>query len=368
MKQQLSPFQAALLIGNFIFAGTIISVQQVIVEISKQNSWLVVLLSYPIVLGMVILICHNTEKLEKMKGLLDTGNKSWFHRVFVVILLMFFLFIFIRDFRSFNGFVSVILLPDTPIDILSVLTILTLIYIVLTGIEVIARITVIHYFTVFIIVAALPILLMNEIDIRNIQPIGGMHSISEILKSAYIFVPWMAETVIIVFLIIFVSPLKHIKKASIMGTSLSFFLLLVLISMNISVLGVAVTSEATYPNIALIQQINLTDFLDRLDLVIIVVWIPTMLCKLSLVLFAIQKLLNVLKGKDSDFSIVPLALFLGMTIHLFKSNIDSIDFSFFTWPIQGLLLEMILIILFLLMKQKQIGLKGTSEKKKNVKA
>lgn len=365
MKQQLSPLQLALIIANFIFSGTIISVQQIIVEVSKQNSWLVILLTYPIVLGIVLLICHNTDKIEKMKGLLDTDNKSWFHRIFVIILFLLFLFIFIRDFRSFNGFVDAILLPDTPIDIIAVLTILTLIYISLTGIEVIARITVIHYFTVCIIVVALPLLLMNEIDFRNSQPIGGANSVSEILKSSYIFVPWMAEVVIITFLVIFVAPLDHIKKASILGTSLSFILLLVLITMNISVLGVAVTSEATYPNIAIIQQINLTDFLDRLDLVIIVVWIPTMLCKLSLVLFAIQKLMNVLRAKDSDFSIVPLGLFLGLTTHLFKSNIDSIEYSFFTWPLQGLLLEILLIVFFLLMKHKQIGLKGSSGKKKN---
>lgn len=361
MKQeQISPFQLTCLIGNFIFTGVLISVPQILVEISKQNTWIVILFTYILTTTFFYLICRKPEKLEKLKSLFNIDKRTWIKKVFFSVLSMYLLFIYIRDFRAFTSFIDGILLPDTPIDFIALLTTLTLIYISLTGIEVISRVTVIHFITISIVVISLPFLLLNEIQLTNLLPFGGLHSGAEILKSTYIFFPWMTEAIVIVFLFVFLHPISHLNKAGIIGISCGFFLLFILIFLNITVLGVAITSEATYPNIKLIQQINLTDFLDRLDLVIEVVWIPTMLCKLSLLLFALNRLFNTFRRKDSDFNLVPFALLLSLTIRLFKNNIDGIEYSFFTWPTKGLLLELIIVFLFLILKR------GKSDKVKKM--
>jgi spore germination protein len=85
-----------------------------------------------------------------------------------------------------------------------------------------------------------------------------------------------------------------------------------------------------------------------------------MLCKLSLLLFALNRLFNTFRRKDSDFNLVPLALLLSLTIRLFKNNIDGIEYSFFTWPTKGLLLELIIVFLFLILKR------GKSDKVKKM--
>ncbi|GIN60991.1 hypothetical protein J27TS8_09840 [Robertmurraya siralis] len=364
MKQeQLSPFQLTCLIGNFIFTGVIISVPQILMEISKQNTWIVIMFTYVLTTTVIYIICRKPAKLEKLKSIFYFDKRPWFKNVFISVLFMYLLFIYIRDFRIFNSFIDGILLPDTPFDIIALLTTLTLIYISLTGIEVIARVTVIHFITISIVVILLPFFLLNEIQLANLLPFGGLHSGAEILKSTYIFFPWMTEAIVIVFLFVFLHPISHLKKAGIIGISCGFILLFILIFLNITVLGVAIASEATYPNIKLIQQINLTDFLDRLDLVIEVVWIPTMLCKLSLLLFTLNRLFNTFRRKDSDFDIVPLALLLSLTIRLFKNNIDAIEYSFFTWPTKGLLLELIIVTLFLMLKRgKSHKSKGNGQK------
>lgn len=353
-KEQLSGFQMACMIGNFIFSGTLISLPQILIEISKQNTWIVVPITYFLTIAVIYLLCRNAKKMEQMKGLFNTEIKSWKQKVFIILLFIFLLFIFFRDFRAFNGFIDAVLLPDTPLDVIALLTMLTLTYIALTGVEVIARITVIHLFAIGIVVIALPVMLLNEIQLSNLLPLGGVNSVGEILKSTYIFFPWMTESVIIVFLFVFLNPIEHLKKSGIIGTSIGFLLLFILIFLNITVLGVAVVAETTFPNIALIQQINLTDFLDRLDLVIEVLWIPAMLCKLSLLLYCIHKLLNVMRKKDTDLNLVPLAIFLGLSIYLFKNNLDGIEYSFFTWPTKGIILEVCIVITFLLLKRSKL--------------
>lgn len=368
MKQQISALQLAFIVGNFIFTGTLVSLQQILIEISKQNSWIVVIITFPITLIFIWVICSKVEKLNKLEGFFDPNNKSILHRGFVILLILFLLFIFIRDFRALTGFINTGLLPDTPIDIIAIITILCLIYISYTGIEVIARITVIHFFTVFVIVMSLPLLLLNEIRPESLQPIGGTNSFSEILKSAYILFPWMGEVFIILFLFIYLKPLKHFKKASIAGAGLGGVLLLILTLLIISVLGLGVASESTYPNISLIQQINLTDFLDRLDLVIVVVWIPTILCKLSLLMYGINKSINVIRGSDKNLGYLPIGLILGLSIHLFKNNIEHLEFSFFSWATLGILLESMLLAIFLIMKYKKKKIGQNSKQKKEVKA
>ncbi|MEQ2525485.1 GerAB/ArcD/ProY family transporter [Bacillaceae bacterium CLA-AA-H227] len=350
MKQQISVLQYACIIGNFIFTGTLVLIPQLIIEISKQNSWIVVIVTFLFIYGIVYFLSSQTDRIKKIKGVFNSENKSWYTKVFLTVFLFFMLSIFIRDLQALNGFIDAVLLPKTPIDVIAFLSILSLTYISLTGIEVIARITVIHFLTISIIIVALPFLLLNEIELAYLQPIGGINFFSELIKSVYIYFSWIAEVVIFIFLLIFIEPFNQLRKASILGLTCGLVVLLILMLLNITVLGVAVASEATYPNFALIQQINLTDFLDRLDLIIVVVWLPTMLCKLALLLFGIQKLLNVIRGKDSDFSIIPLGILLGLTNHFFKNNIASIEYSFFTWPTLGMILELIIILGFIFFK------------------
>lgn len=366
MKNQISSFQFSLIIGNFIFSGTIVSVQQIVIEVAKQNAWIVILISYLIIIGIVYFISANKAKLEKLRGLYDTGNSNKFHKVFVFILLLFLFIVFIRDFRAVNGFIDIVLLPDTPIDVIALLMILSLIYISLAGIEVIARITVIHFFVIATIFVACPLLLINEINFKNIQPIGGVHALADILKAVYLITPWMGEALILVFLMMFINPIEKIRISSIFGTTLGILGVFISTILLLTVLGVGVASEATHPNIELIQQINLTDFLDRLDLIIVTVWLPAMFCKLALLVFGIQKSLNILRGSDDDKGLLPLGLILGLTTQLFSSNIDHLEFAFFTWATLGMTLEVLIILLFILIKNKHSGLGKTAKKNSKI--
>ncbi|MDV2687735.1 GerAB/ArcD/ProY family transporter, partial [Alkalihalophilus lindianensis] len=77
------------------------------------------------------------------------------------------------------------------------------------------------------------------------------------------------------------TPLKAARKAVITGTALGLFLFFLILFLAIVVLGTKIVREATYPSYILVQQINLTDFLDRLDLVIVAVWLPAFFSKLA---------------------------------------------------------------------------------------
>ncbi|MDQ0157152.1 GerAB/ArcD/ProY family transporter [Robertmurraya andreesenii] len=368
MKQHISPFQFSMLVGNFIFSSTLITQPQVLIQLSKQNIWIVVLLSFCLNLLLIPIFIGNENNLSKVEGIFDDKSLSWIQKNFAGSLFVFFFFVFIRDFNSIIYFISSVLLPKTPLDIISILIILCLIYISNSGIEVIARITVVHFFIIFLTVLGLPPILLNEIQLGNLLPVGGVGSVREIGKSMYLMGASIGEMIVMFFLLNYVKPFKKIKKATIKGISMFFAIFFISSLLDITVLGVGVAKESTYPNFLVVQQIHLTDFLDRLDLVIVLLWLPTVFCKLALVLYAIQKCSNTIIGRELKFTLLPLGLLLALCMHLFKDNIEGLEFAFITWPTLGLLLEVIIFAQFLWIKRKQTGSGKGSKDRKNVKA
>lgn len=369
MKQQISRFQFSILVGNFIYSSTLISQPQILIQLSKQNIWIVALIGYLISLILIPVFIGNEKKLSRVHGLFDSKKLTLLQKSYAGSFLLFFFLIFIRDFSAIIHFIGNILLPKTPIDFIALLIILCLLYISNGGMEVIARVTGIHFFVIFLTVLTLPALLMNEMQLGNLLPIGGVNSVAGIGKSTYLLIASIGEMVVMLFLLNYVKPFKKIKKATILGISIFFIIFFISSVLNVTVLGVGVAKEATYPNFLVVQQIHLTDFLDRLDLILVLLWLPTVFCKLALVLYAIQKLLNGIMGKELSFTLFPLGIILSLCIHLFKDNIESLEFAFFTWPTLGIALEGIIFILFIWIKLKQSNSgKHKSSEKKSIKA
>ncbi|MED4223814.1 endospore germination permease [Neobacillus cucumis] len=353
MKQKVSAFQLSLLVANLIFAGPIISLPQIILQQGDQNAWVVPIIIYPILISFIFIIFGKNTQQEWLQNVLLIGSKSkWSEKGFILIFLLFVLFTLIRDLRGMFDFVATVLLPTTPNDILMVLSILVMVYIALSGIEVIARVTAIHFTLLFIIVTMLPLLLMNEWDFGNLQPLFGRESITTILRATFITFSWMGEILFFLIIISNIDPPHKARRAVMIGTGLGLFLFLVVILSSLAVLGVKIIRESTYPSLMLIQQINITDFLDRLDLVITVVWLPTIFTKVAFLLYAINHCFSYLyKGNTNKF-LFPIAFIVGyLSILMFKNTMDLLRFSFFTWNIVGLIIEMMLIFLFLFVKR-----------------
>lgn len=345
MKHNISVFQFALIIANTLITSSLITLPQIMTQLSEQNTWLVPLITYPLVL-FILLLCLKGERNS-----IHEDPKSKLSKLFTIILGIFLLTSYLRDLRAFIDYISSYLLPNTPIEVISIVLSITLLYISTSGLEVIARITVIQFVVLAVLILALPILTVNEIDITNIAPIINQDEMINMMKSSFIFFPWMGEAFIAFYLVRFIGKKKDLNRGVLLGVSLGFLLFFVLTFTDIAVLGEQIVSDATYPNIIMIQEINITDFLDRIDLIIVIIWMPTLLSKLALTLYCIHKTLFQLKGKGSSQLLPPLSLFLGiLAIVLFETNIQHLEYSFYTWTTVGILLEMIILILFVVMK------------------
>ncbi|ALC90284.1 hypothetical protein AM500_11190 [Bacillus sp. FJAT-18017] len=358
MKLSISVLQLSLITANFVFTSTLINMYQMAVDIGGQNTWIVPFIIFPVQVMLIWVIIGkkaNWEKYCKVFATVSERKTKWPEKLFAVVFLIFIVFVFIKDLRALIDYMATKLLPTTPLEILTFLTILTLIYIVASGFEVIVRVSSVSFVFLVAVVLSIPFMLLNEIELGNLQPILAMEMLPPMAKSIYIQFGWTAEFVFILFVFLFIHPVKEARKGLISGVALGIALMVILLFTEVAVLGVKLVSISTYPTITLIQQINITDFLDRLDLFLVTLWMPTILAKVALSLYLVNRCLRVIIGKSTNIFLVPLSLIMGiLTILLFSNNVEHLNFSFFTWPTLGLALELFLILLFLLIKRQAI--------------
>jgi spore germination protein len=270
----------------------------------------------------------------------------------MLVFLLTILLVFLRDLRGAVDFIATVLLPSTPIDIMTVLSILVIAYIAMTGVEVVLRVNAIFFLVLAIVVLLLPLLLMNEFEVRNLQPLPSLQTVISLFKGILFAFSWVGEIVFSLIIVASVNPIKQARRAVMTGIGIGTLLFVVILFEEIGVLGTKIVKEATYPSFIMIQQINWTDFLDRLDPFIVVVWLPTILIKIAYLLYAINHCLSYLYTSNTNKFMLPVSLILAyLSILIFKNNMDHLHFSFYTWSSLGLLLELFIFVMFFIVRK-----------------
>ncbi|WP_147532758.1 GerAB/ArcD/ProY family transporter [Bacillus marasmi] len=362
MREQISLFQYIALIVNFLISGILNTLPQIIAQVGEQNTWMAPILVFPIISFLLIFVMGNSDRVRKLQKSFQGSDKTILQKSFIVLMGLFLVFVYVKDFRAILDFITTVLLPNTPRDAIMIILSLALIYMAVSGLEVISRVTVIQIIIFGGIILLLPFMLLNEIKLENLEPIGGPGFGTSMLKSTFLMFSWIGEAIIALILLLDVKSPEKIKRGTVLGIGIGTLLFVILTFLDITVLGVNLVKETTYPNLALIQQINITDFLDRLDLVIVTVWLPTFIARLAITLYGINKVFGLFFQNDEvPFNIVitPLCLLLGIfSVILFKNNLDHLEYSFFSWATEGLVLECLLLGLFLI-----VGVTSKSNKK-----
>ncbi|KAA0549923.1 GerAB/ArcD/ProY family transporter [Bacillus sp. BGMRC 2118] len=351
MKTKISPFQLAIIIANFVLTGSLMVTGQIITQITEHTTWQVPFVILPVLLGLLFI---GMGRKGNLVDVIPSASKSKLSMIFSILMAILLMSVFIRDVRTFVHYISSNLLPTTPLEITTIILVITLVYISAAGLEVIGRVTVIQFVVLSVIILTLPLTLINELKMSNLLPIFEIKEAMKLGKSSFILLPWMGEAFIVFYLFSNIEHIEGLRKATYFGTALGILLYFVLLILNILVLGEKIVRLSTFPNITMIQQINITDFLDRLDLVIVIVWMPCLVAKLALTLFLIQKAVANVRSFESVNLILPLGLLLGvLSIVLFKSTVVFFEFTFFSWTLIGIFFEMTLLAIFLFMRKKK---------------
>lgn len=109
-----------------------------------------------------------------------------------------------------------------------------------------------------------------------------------------------------------------VKKVWLSALVSSGLILSLTVTMNIAVLGVDVTERATFPALATIGKVNLFDFIQRLDALVVFTLLITVFFKASILLYGtIIGLVDLFKLNNHQQILLPIGgilIFLSMTV------------------------------------------------------
>jgi spore germination protein KB len=255
-----------------------------------------------------------TEYMQKILGkVLGT--------VLAFIYILYFMYDASRVLRDFGEMLLTFAYPDTPLFIANALLMLVIVYTVRKGIEVIARSGELLFIFMYVLAVAGFILIISSglIQIKNLQPVleDGLLSPVKVALSETLYFPF-TEAIVFTMILPYLNNPKKAKVTMLCATGLSGINLVITMLINVSVLGVNLTTRSQFPLLSTIASIQVADFLERLDVFFMLAMVIGIFFKITVLFYAATiGTANLFKVKSPSRLSYPLGiviLFLSITI------------------------------------------------------
>ncbi|MGQ7884747.1 GerAB/ArcD/ProY family transporter [Paenibacillus sp. WC2504] len=360
-KQVINQRQLSWLASSVITSGGILTLQNVLIRISQMDAWYSYLPSVFYVFGVASFFGYITKHYPQ-KHIFEI-TQELLGRVggTIVNLIMIFHFwqIVMRDISSVSRFSTTLLLHNTPLEILTLLPCLLLIYFGKSSVEVIARVNDLFYPLFVVTVLSMPLLLSNELYLQLITPAMTM-PLQHVAAGSILTIGNAGDIFILGAFLHMMSNSNQVRSSIRHGSLLGIFLLTMAVFLILVVLGPKMPGNFLYPIYNLVQTIHVTDFLDRVDLIILMIWYPTVTCKMITIYMALLLGISAILDKRNYPTInKPVALCIVMTTLLsFRNTTDLLAFSNYSAPVFALAyqpLVMAILVVAIARKKRKSG-------------
>jgi spore germination protein KB len=187
--------------------------------------------------------------------------------------------------RNVLDFTVTVLLPMTPGRVTALVLGLVVLNGVWHGLEPVARMGFQVMVVIMLSILSLPILLWREFSLLTLSPLFQTE-LAPLVHSSLVTAGWFGEAVILLTLAPHLSRPQGAYRWTLVGFALATTALLTLVFQVILVLGPELPSRFIFPTYSLIQMISLADFIERIELLLILVWLSGMFIKAALCLYA----------------------------------------------------------------------------------
>ncbi len=359
MKNKFELFEINSIIYFIMRASFIGIIINNIVDIAKNDSYLCPILGT--IIGIIIVILYvKIANIDKDKNINENILAIFGNNVgkFIIILLSLFMMSLgvILTYNIINFIISEYLYLTPNYAIMAVL-IVPIIYLLKGGIKVIGRVSIILFFTTFILYILSIFGLFGQMDFDKLLPFMA-NGINPIIKGTLIYT---AYTVLPIFLITII-PKGSIKNYGDYDKKvIKYYLLLSMIQVIseiilITVLGPDLATLYKYPSYHMLSKITIGGFIKRIESLLAIQWIICIYFMLVFINYyiidSLKHVFNVKSSKYLNYVIPIIMLIIGNSI--FKNNASSLTFEidFYPYLLFVFLLIIPLIIYLFSLKKK----------------
>ncbi len=317
----------------------------------NQDLWLSTLLSVPIHILLTfpayflaqrfrnISVVQSAEVILGHAGKLVSALFVWFfiHRTAIIL-------------REFGEFFSGILYPETPILVFIGITTLFAAYAVKNGIETICRVTEIVLPIVLLSILLITALLAKDVDLRCILPVLE-DGIAPVIYGAFVIASRTGIILSILMLLPYINIPGKLKNYLNIGFVILAFYFCITALITAGVFGIEQAKAIDFPFYYAVRLINVGDFLERIDVLFVAIWVLGMFVHASTHYYlAVLGTAQLLKLKDYRPIVPALGIIIVNLSILQSENIvvfnKFLSYKVYTWYV---LLFMVILPSFLLL-------------------
>ncbi|RKO66481.1 GerAB/ArcD/ProY family transporter [Desulfofundulus salinus] len=326
--------QAILLMISLVLPTAILTVPAITVKHARQDAWLSIIVAT--MAGLLIarlvvslslrfpgktLFEYAEEILGKVPGkIVGLMYIWWFLHTNALIM------------DEFGAFLCTAQMPDTPVIVFFIVGIAVAAYAIRNGLEVLSRFNQLFLPLVLGLLLVVFILATKEMKVARLLPVFDKGAIA-ILKGAATPASWLGEIVAFAMIIPFLNKPKEAHRVAALATLFTGFFLLVSILVAITIFGPNVTGHWIFPTYNAVRAVSIANFLERLDTIIVAVWMFGGFAKVGVFYYAaVLGSAQWLGLKDYRPLVAPVGVILAALAVLCKNIVELLDFLAAVWP------------------------------------
>ncbi len=210
---------------------------------------------------------------------------KWIGKAVAVLFITYFFIDASLMLMEIGDFVTTQIMQETPIEIILVLFLVIIVMGVRSGPEAFSRVGELLFPYFLLLFFVLIAFISPQIKIENVKPVVA-HGIAPVIGGNFRYVGYLLETVILIVIFPLVKQPASAAKAYIWGILFANFCLTLITSVAILVLGADITVLLAYPSYTLAQKISIGNFLERIEVMMAVIWFITLFVKITICYYA----------------------------------------------------------------------------------
>ncbi|WP_407270531.1 endospore germination permease [Radiobacillus sp. PE A8.2] len=310
---KISGRQFTILVFMNVLGTAIIIGPSIATSFGKENGWISVFIATLIGIG-IVLIYNQLFKINEKKDLfqlMEFVYGKWIGKVISLVFILLIFFVAAGNLRGMGDFIATQILVGTPMEVILLLTILTCLIGVRMGLEVLGRTSEIFFPYTFISLVMLLVFVIPGAEMKKIQPILQTN-IADMFAGVIPLIGYpFLELIILLAIMKYVNRPENARKGFLVGVTLGGITLTIITFMCLVILGVDFTIRNTYPTYVLGKKISIADFLERIEIVVAIVWFFTIFFKITVTFYVLALgASRVLSLKSYKTLTIPLAYLL----------------------------------------------------------
>ncbi|GAB4264915.1 GerAB/ArcD/ProY family transporter [Thermincola ferriacetica] len=266
-----------------------------------------------------------------------------------LLYFIFFLHVNAIIVREFGDFLVTAFMPETPLLVFNIVVLMLAASAVRNGFEVIVRMN--QFLFPLFIGALLIIITLNigEMNPGNLLPVLE-RGIKPVILGSLTPSAWRGEVVVVLMLLPYLNKSEEARNTLIIAVLLIAIILSVLIMASTMVFGPLQDSHFMFPTLELAKYISLGEFLERMEAVIVIVWVAGITIKVAVFyLAAVLACAQFFKVENERPLVYPMGIItLVFSVSMFGNSRELVDFISKVFPIYAFVFELFIPAFLLL--------------------